>query len=161
MQTFKGKTIAAATATAAKELNISREMMKITVTQQPRKGFLGIGRREAVIQVEAKQPAVKQRKTARVPYHETPAKKNATWPTKHNRHGQSVPNGQKEERLDPAAEARRQAALNHQKNIDRMKHEATAACSYLVDSLKQLGITATAKPTTIKAHPFSIELSSK
>ncbi len=161
MQTFKGKTIAAATAAATKELGISREMMKITITQQPRKGFLGIGRREAVIQVEVKQPTVKQRKTARVPHQETSAKKNATRPTKHHRHGQSAPTKQKKEHLDPAEEARRQAALNHQKNIDRMKHEATAACSYLADSLKQLGITATAKPTTIKAHQLTIELSSK
>lgn len=158
MQTFKAKTIAAAEAAAVKQLGISREMMKVTVTQQPRKGFLGFGRREAVIQVKVKQAAGNQPKTAPAARQPATKKKDVVRPTK--RHAQSKPAKQKSVPLDPAEEARRQAEHNHQKNVARMKREATAACDYLVDSLKQLGITATAKPTTIRAHQLTIELNS-
>lgn len=160
MQVFKGKTIAAAKEAAVKKLGISREMMEVTVTQQPRKGFLGFGRRAAIIQVKVKQPVKKQQKPLSSPKPSVSAKKTtAAHPQKKRGHVKEK-KAKQPVQLDPAEEARHQAARNHQKNVARMKKEATAACSYLVNSLKQLGITATAKPTTIKAHQLTIELNS-
>lgn len=152
MQTFKGKTTAAAIAAAEQKLHISREMMKVTVKQEARHGFFGIGRREAIIEISAKKP-VKQKKAGQQPRPQQPAKKVVK---QQQRPAQQVPKAP----VDPAEKARRQAAANHQKNLAKMKKAAGQCCTYLVDSLSALGVTATATPTTIRAHQLTIELKS-
>lgn len=155
MQTFKGKTTAAAIAAAEQKLHISREMMKVSVKQEPRHGFFGIGRREAIIEVTVNKPNKPvKRKPADQQLHcrQQPAKKVGK--------PQQRPAQQAPKALDPAEEARRQAAANHQKNLAKMKKAAGQCCTYLVDSLSALGVTATATPTTIRAHQLTIELKS-
>ncbi|WP_295745703.1 RNA-binding cell elongation regulator Jag/EloR [uncultured Limosilactobacillus sp.] len=153
MQIFKGKTTAAAIAAAEQELHISREMMKVTIRQEPRHGFLGIGRREAIIEVTVNKPA-KRKKADQQPRDTQQPAKNVVkqQPTK-TKQVQKAP-------VDPAEAARRQAAANHRKNLAKMKEAAGKCCTYLVDSLSALGVTVTATPTTIRAHQLTIELKS-
>lgn len=154
MQTFKGKTTAEAILAAENKLHISREMMKVTVKQEPRHGFLGIGRRDAIIEVVVNQP-VKRNAAGKQP------RRSKQQPKKAQKSQQQKPTKYSSKKtIDPVEEVRRQAAANHQKNIARMKKAAGNCCTYLVDSLSALGVKATATPTTIRAHQLSIVLKS-
>lgn len=148
MQTFRAKTTAEAVAKATKELHISQEMLKVTVKQQPRRGFLGIGHRDAVIAVEKKRVAA------------TPQTVSQPKPHQQVQQG-SRQQDQENKQADPAERARQQAAANHQKNVAKMKKAAAKCCSYLVDGLRALGIEATASATSIRAHQLTIELTSE
>lgn len=55
MPTFKGETVEQAIETGLKSLQISRVDADIQIVEEGKKGFLGIGRKEAVVNVVAKQ----------------------------------------------------------------------------------------------------------
>lgn len=155
MQTFKAKTVEEAVVEAEKTLHISREMLEIKVTQQPWRGFLGFGRRDAVIEVVKKpQPTPRRRST--------PKQKSV----QHQRHQEKSakpvhsPKRPETKPVDPAIEERRRAAANHRRNVAKMEKEAGCCCDYLVSALKELGIQATAKPTAVHAHQLDIEIAS-
>jgi spoIIIJ-associated protein len=55
MALFYGKTVEEAIENALKELNINKEQALIEVLEEPQKGFLGIGTKEAKVKVEKKK----------------------------------------------------------------------------------------------------------
>ena len=55
---FRGKTVAEATATALRDLGVQESELEIKVIQEPAKGILGIGQKDAVIEVTYKEASI-------------------------------------------------------------------------------------------------------
>ena len=55
---FRGKTVAEATATALKDLGVQESELEIKVIQEPAKGILGIGQKDAIIEVSYKETSI-------------------------------------------------------------------------------------------------------
>lgn len=61
MGRYTGETVEEAVASASKKLGMAADRLEIKTIQQSRHGFLGIGRREAIIEVSIKKPKRKIR----------------------------------------------------------------------------------------------------
>ena len=55
---FRGKTVAEATATALKDLGVQESELEIKVVQEPARGILGIGQKDAIIEVSYKGTSI-------------------------------------------------------------------------------------------------------
>ena len=61
MGRYTGETVEEAVASASKKLGVAVDQLEVKTIQQPRHGFLGIGRREAIIEVSIKKAKRKTR----------------------------------------------------------------------------------------------------
>lgn len=55
MSLYKGETVDSAIATALQTLQLDRSQVEVTVLTQPRRGFFGIGARQAEVEIKAQQ----------------------------------------------------------------------------------------------------------
>lgn len=55
MGRYTGETVEEAVASASKKLGVAVDQLEVKTIQQSRHGFLGIGRREAIIEVSIKK----------------------------------------------------------------------------------------------------------
>lgn len=153
MKKFEATTIDAAVTQAASQLGIAKTDLKYVVTQQPRHGFLGIGRRCAIIQVSAPTPVKKN-------IHSQPAsRKQQAAKTEEN------PKQAVEKREQPTAEEKPltekeklalQAQENHAHNLQQMKKVSNGLVNYLTDVLAVLGIKSQVKVKQLRVHDLKL-----
>lgn len=173
MQEYSAATIEEAVKAAEKDLHQSRDQLKITVTQQPRHGFLGIGRRAAKIEVAVKKaqqpksaPAHHQRHH---PHHQATVKQSkkkdhSTQSTKATSHQQSPARpqprrdqkGHQHQGLTPEEMNRR-----HQANVAKTKAVSGQLVDYLHQILTAMEIDNTVELTTVKAHEVGVNIKTK
>lgn len=140
MTIFVGKTIEEAKKQAAAKLApTATEKLVIKVLQQPRHGFLGIGRRQAKIEATIQKAVGKQSQPK-------PAKAKTTKPSQQ-------PTVTKDDQLDPAEIKRR-----HQANIKRSQVAGQQLLKYLTTVFKELGIDVTPEITDTQAHELKVDL---
>lgn len=145
MSIFVGTTIAEAKDKALAQLKpTASQRVTVKVIQQPRHGFLGIGRREAKIDVTFQETAPVKAAPAKklVPVKEIKANAPSKEPL-------TVASGE----LDPAEIKRRQKA-NRQKTATASQELVT----YLTQVFRELGVVVTPKITSSHAHEVTIDL---
>ncbi|WP_267201138.1 RNA-binding cell elongation regulator Jag/EloR [Limosilactobacillus kribbianus] len=159
MPLYSGKTIDEAERKAASELGKPLEQLVVKVIQEPRRGFLGLGRRDAQISAEIKQPtpqpvsaanaqpkkhsAVKQSKNVSAnPV--TTARPRANRPAPHDGGAQ-----------DPAVIKARHAA-----NLKRVQSAGKRLTGYLQDVFQALGVETTPQVKQVAAHEITVDIQS-
>ena len=137
MTIFVGTTIEEAREKASTQLKLTAgQTIDVKVIQQPRHGFLGIGRREAKIDVVVKDK-------------ESPSASTE----EESKEIDEVPSNIKDRELDPAEIKRRQQA-----NLKKVRETSAQLVDYLVTVFKELGITVKPKITELEAHELKIDL---
>lgn len=137
MTIFVGTTIEEAKEKASTQLKLTAgQTIDVKVIQQPRHGFLGIGRREAKIDVVVKD---KERPSASI--------------KEESKEIDEAPSNIKDGELDPAEIKRRQEA-----NLKKVRETSTQLVDYLVTVFKELGIIVKPKITELEAHELKIDL---
>ena len=179
METFEAQTIDEAVAAALTAFQADRDQLEIQVLEQPRRGFLGIGHRNAKIKAALKQPAQVQPKQKPINEHaafkadqntemtakpasiKPKAKVESTAESALNQAGKqsSKPSANLKCKVNEADEIDAQEMeRRHQINVQKMKQAAQALCEYLKDVLKALGVVAKPEIVKLKAHELTIDL---
>lgn len=141
MKTFEAVTVEDAVQKAVATLNVKSDQLAINVVQTPRRGFLGLGQRQAKIEVTIKAPVKKAPVT---PTKVTPKDVTTT---------DDLPKKADLEEPDAAELTRR-----HQANVAKMQQAANKLVDYLVDVLAAMGVKAQPKIEQLKAHELVIDL---
>lgn len=124
MTIFVGKTIEEAKQKAAAQLQpTANQKLEIAVLQQPRHGFLGIGRRQAKVNVTIKEEASQKKQEISAPT-----------PELQNKNEKSQPTLKKDGELDPAEIQRRQQA-----NRKKVQTASQQLVNYLIAVFKRNG----------------------
>ena len=153
MGRYTGETVESAVASASKELGVMTDQLTVKVIQQPRHGFLGIGRREAIVEIKVKKAPKKnvkkttKNKTTREQPKEKRQEKRQTKP----RH-----NSASDQEVDPAEMKRR-----HEQNVKRVEKASQELAAYLKDVFAKLGIPVNPVVSDVRAHEVSIDLQSE
>lgn len=145
MERYTGESIEAATLAASKELGVARDDLKIKVIQQPRHGFLGIGRREAVI--EAVGPTLTKK--------EKPVVKAFVKSQQSSFYAPKDKKKVDEQEIDSAEMKRR-----HVQNLKQVEEAGQQLVTYLEDVFAQLGIKVIAEIKGVRSHEIKIDLQS-
>lgn len=165
MKSFSARTLEEAKQEAAKHFSISQEMLKIKVIQKPRRGFLGFGKRPAIIEAtpihqKTEQPSHLQKPSQPA----TPQKAKQTKKKQHSSRAQSHSGKQAVKRAahkSPEELERERVAANHQRNLKQMRKAANGCCSYIEGILRELGVHGTAQVNHLRAHSLNIEIKTK
>lgn len=153
MKKFESTTIEAAVTQAASQLGIAKADLKYELVQQPRHGFLGIGRRNAIIQVSAPHPVQKSiQKQPAHPAHKA-VKKEAHHKSPSAKRKQAAAENQP---LDEKEKLALQAQENHARNLQQMKQASKGLAKYLTDVLTVLGIRSQVKVTQLRVHDLKL-----
>lgn len=153
MPIYNGKTVEEAVAKAKAVLKVPEEQLAITVEQEPRHGFLGIGRRPAIVKVTVKQIIKKQSLSNQAPKH----------PSAHSVHKVEQapkvqptpqPSGGQEE--DPAV-----IKARHEANLKRVQTAGTQLTKYLQTVLRELGVQTNPVVKAVAAHEIAIDIKTK
>ncbi|MBB1078459.1 Jag N-terminal domain-containing protein [Limosilactobacillus sp. STM2_1] len=145
MTIFVGKTIEEAKQKAIDQLKpTANQELEIKILQQPRRGFLGIGRRQAKMAITIKEKVLQ--KKIETPVSIEPKKKVKV---KKSRPIKDAEDGE----LDPAEIRRRQQA--NLKKVQKTSHQLE---NYLINIFKELGITVKPKLTDLQVHELHIDL---
>lgn len=158
MPLYSGKTIDEAERKAASELGKPLEQLVVKVIQEPRRGFLGFGRRDAQISAEIKQPAPQPAPTAKAhPQKQpaTPAKKASAKPAAKVRTKASRPALHDGDEQDPAVIKARHAA-----NLKRVQAAGKQLTGYLQDVFQALGVETTPQVKQVAAHEITVDIQS-
>lgn len=151
MKKVAGTTIDEAVTNAASQLGITKTELKYQVIQQPRHGFLGIGKRKAIIAVSTPTPKPAD------DYHLQPTKvathKENHTPAKHQ--AEKLVNHQNEP-LDEKEKLALQAKKNHARNLQRMQQASVGLSKYLTDVLTALGIKSQMKVDQLRVHDLKL-----
>lgn len=150
MSEFKGKTIAEAKQRAQGSFALPLKDLSIVVKQQPRRGFLGIGRRLAIIEVKRKNIADNQPKIKKTTPHLPPVLHQSTADGNQSMEKQVV---SKDEEDDPAVIKARHAA-----NLKRVRTAGQQLNKYLSEVLNQLGIQAHPVIKEVTAHELKVDV---
>ena len=151
MGRYTGETVEQAVASASKKLGVAKEQLKITIVQSARHGFLGIGRRDAIIEVSVKEAPQKAKK------HEQSQKShNKKRQSKRQRDPKPRHEPVKENEIDPAEMKRR-----HEQNVKRVKKVSQDLAEYLKDVFKNLGIEVNPVIEDVCSHEVKIDLQSE
>lgn len=149
MPIYTGKTIEEAKQAAGAALRVPVDQLTIKVLQEPRRGFLGIGRRPAQISAEpiaAHKPKVA--KEVKTPASSAPVKSAAAQaPAK-----SAAAAG---DDLDPAVIKARHAA-----NLKKVRTAGDQLVEYLQEIFKNLGIGTVPTITAIEAHAITVDIKS-
>lgn len=151
MTIFVGTTIDDAKKAAKCQLKpTDGQIMHIEVIQEPRHGFLGIGRRQAKIDVTLKEDAKKavEEQEKKVQPSKLKIEEAESQPVEE----QAVADAE----VDPAEIKRR-----HQANIDRVKTSGLLLVGYLTDVCAKLGIEVHPTIVEAQAHTLKIDLKSE
>ncbi|MCR1862470.1 RNA-binding cell elongation regulator Jag/EloR [Limosilactobacillus reuteri] len=143
MAVFTGTTIEEAKEKARVQLKPTiNQTIEFMVLQQPRHGFLGIGRRQAQVDAVIKDKEIampsleeKDRQPVKEP-EQKPASLNSA-----------------EDELDPAEIKRRQEA-----NLKKVQATSKELIEYLTTVFKELGITVEPRIINLEAHDLKIDL---
>lgn len=160
MVVFTGKTIKDAILKASHSLHKPEDGLKVEIIDQPRHGFLGIGRRPAKIEATVKPPLAKQtpmKATAttkaamssqkakpKVVKEQAPVSKDVVVPTNENGMGDEE---------DPAV-----IAARHEANVRHTRNAGQQLTSYLKEVFHTLGIKANPEITKVGAHAIEIDI---
>lgn len=159
MTIFVGTTIEDAKAVAKRQLKpTDNQELQVKVVQEPRHGFLGIGRRAAKIDVTIteRKPAAPAKPVKKQPAGKQPQKKQSAAPTmKENTSKPTDTRPVNDGELDPAEIKRR-----HQANIDRVQTAGLLLVGYLRDVCAKLGIEVQPRIVEAQAHEIKVDLKS-
>ncbi|MDD6431853.1 MAG: Jag N-terminal domain-containing protein [Lactobacillaceae bacterium] len=155
MPIYTGKTIEEAKRAASVGLGVSADQLTVKVLQEPRHGFLGIGRRLARIDA--------QKVVVRKPKSPAPAKdvvksqatKSATPAPIANKRPAAKPTTAAGDDLDPAVIKARHAA-----NIKKVRTAGDQLVEYLQGVFKTLGIGTVPTIKAVEAHAITIDIKS-
>lgn len=149
MGRYTGETVEQAVASASKKLGVAVDQLDFQVIQQPRHGFLGIGRREAIIDVTVKKtPEKKPRKVKKTA-------KRVEKKTSHRNTPKPQSHSAKDQEVDPAEMKRR-----HEQNIRNVKNASQKLADYLKDVFANLGIEVNPVIEDVRSHEVTIDLQS-
>lgn len=157
MPIYTGKTIAIAKQAAATALGVPTDQLTIKVIQEPRNGFLGIGRRAAKISAE---PVVKNKPAAK-PTPDQPATTSApasahstTAPRFATSQPTAAPTDVKDgDELDPAV-----IKAHHAANISKVRNAGDHLVEYLQGIFKDLGVETAPTITQVEAHAITVDV---
>lgn len=153
MPTYNGKTVEEAVAKAKAALKVPEEQLAITVEQEPRHGFLGIGRRLAIVKVTVKQAVKKQPFNNQAPRHQaTPSAHKIEQAPKVQPTPQPS-NGQEE---DPAV-----IKARHEANLKRAQMAGAQLTKYLQVVLQKLGVQTNPVIKAMTVHEITIDIRTK
>lgn len=168
MKDYSAPTIEKAIQAAEKDLSKSRDQLKITVVQQPRHGFLGIGRRPAKIQVAVKVKKGRDTSAKKNQPHQQPTKTQAVGNMRHHKHSTHARQNSKQEKHRPKKKqiehkkqqlnehdsqiSQEEMERRHQANLAKTKTVAKQMAKYLHDILAAMGVENKVEITEVKAH---------
>lgn len=150
MKIFTGTDTENALQAAEKEFGISRNQLTVKVIQEPRRGFLGIGRRLAKLAVTKKQPVPEPSPVQSPVVHES-----QTYEAQSSDQ-EAASDSQPE--LSPEEQAQQEAEANHQRNLETMKKATKGLQEYLTAIYQQLGIQIRTEVAECGAHRCAINL---
>lgn len=153
MGRYTGETVEQAVASASKELEVAVNQLTTKTIQQPRHGFLGIGRREAIVEISVKKPQKTNNKEKRQERDQRKTKQE----TKHQQKSsprRHEPTGGSE--VDPAEMKRR-----HEQNVKRVEKVSQELAAYLKDVFANLGIEVNPVVSDARSHEVKIDLQSE
>lgn len=148
MERYTGESIETATLAASKELGVDKEKLTINVIQQPHHGFLGIGRRDAIIEAAAPVPAKEEKK-------EKPVAKAFVKSRQSSFYAPKDKEQPSQEEIDPAEMKRR-----HAQNLKQVEAAGRQLVTYLEDVFAQLGIKVVGEIKGVRSHEIKIDLQS-
>ncbi|WP_283593661.1 RNA-binding cell elongation regulator Jag/EloR [Limosilactobacillus galli] len=149
MPIYTGKTIEEAKQAAGAALGVPVDQLTIKVLQEPRRGFLRIGRRPAQISAEpiaAHKP--KAAKEVKTPASSAPVKSAAA-------QAPAKPAVAAGDDLDPAVIKARHAA-----NLKKVRTAGDQLVEYLQEIFKNLGIGTVPTITAVEAHAITVDIKS-
>lgn len=150
MTVFVGTTIADAKQVAQRQLNpTGGQALHIKVIQEPRRGFLGIGRRQAKIDVTIKEKLVLEEKAPKAKMQKTAAQ-SAPLKVKQDDH--------RSKQMDDAEPDPAEIKRRHLANIDRVRNSGRLLVDYLTAVCAQLGIEVQPVITDVQAHEIRVDL---
>lgn len=156
MPIYTGKTIKEAKQAASAALGVSVDQLTVKVLQEPRHGFLGIGRRLA--RIDAQKVVVHKPKSAVPAKHavKSTATKSATPAPATSKQPVEKPAAPAaEDDLDPAVIKARHAA-----NLKKVRIAGNQLVEYLQEVFKNLGIGTVPTITAVEAHAITIDIKS-
>lgn len=151
MGRYTGETVEQAVASASKELGVAVDQLKTKVIQQPRHGFLGIGRRDAIVEVSVRKTQKVDKKDKQTRDHRK-AKQQRKSQQKPKVHHEATP----EHEVDPAEMKRR-----HEQNIKRVEKVSQELADYLKNVFANLGIEVKPVVSDVRSHEVKIDLQSE
>lgn len=162
MKKFEGTTIDAALAAAATQLGIAKGELQYQVTQEPRHGFLGIGKRMAIIQVTVPKTTPQKEKSAQNSHNRPRQVKKQ--PTRHEKHEPAREKQAKRAQTKPLDEKEKlaqEARANHVRNLHRMQAVSKGLVKYLTDALSALNIQGQVKIDQLRVHDLKLVVETK
>ena len=147
MPIYTGKTIAEAKQAAATALQASVDQLRIEVLQEPRRGFLGIGRRDAKIKAER----VAAKKTTAAPHVNKKLVHSAAPQSPQSQSASPAP--AKGGEVDPAVIRARHAA-----NLKKVRTAGSQLVDYLRTVFKNLGVDTAPTIKDVQAHAIEIDI---
>lgn len=146
---------------AQAELKVPRQQLTIQVVQTARRGFLGIGKRPAKIDVTVKQASKEVTTPKPAPQHQSKPNHHSQQHLQGQTKQQSLEDHSDKPQLTPEEQAQRQLKINHQRNLELMKKASQALLQYLQKVYQQLGIQVHPQIKEMRAHYCQIDLTSK
>ncbi|WP_240411100.1 RNA-binding cell elongation regulator Jag/EloR [Limosilactobacillus vaginalis] len=150
MGRYTGETVEEAVASASKKLGVAVDQLEIKTIQQPRHGFLGIGRREAIVEVSIKKAQKKDQNKKSHGHQEVKQQiKTQQQPKAHH-------NSTSDHEVDPAEMKRR-----HEQNVKRVEKVSQELADYLKNVFTNLGIEVKPIVSDVRSHEVRIDLQSE
>lgn len=151
MGRYTGETVEQAVTAASKKLGVAVEQLTTKIIQQPRHGFLGIGRREAIVEAAIKQT----HKIAKKDQHDRDH--HVVKQQRKPQRGQAVHHRSTPEReVDPAEMKRR-----HDQNVKRVGKVSRELAEYLRAVFTNLGIEVNPVVDSVRSHEVKVDLQSE
>lgn len=142
---------------AEAELKMPRQHLIIRVVQTARRGFFGIGKRLAKVDVTVNASSVKQ-STKQSGSSQANTSHHQQNQVRHKKNGKVQ---KQQPQLTPEEQAKRQLQVNHQHNMAAMKTASQALLKYLQAVYQQLGIQVQPHLQEVRAHYCQIDLTTK
>lgn len=156
MAIYNGKTVDEAIQAAETALGASQRQLLIKVKQEPRRGFLGIGRRPAIIQATLKQQPVPHEQPQRAEKrHSSPQR------TKNNDKAAKVKTKTVQKPVKPLKNnADDPAVINarHEANLKRLRTAGSQLTRYLQQVFASLGVDTQPVIKNTKAHEITVDI---
>lgn len=150
MGRYTGETVEEAVASASKKLGVAVDQLEVKTIQQPRHGFLGIGRREAIIEVSIKKAQKKDKNKGNHGHHK------ANQQTKVQQQPKTRHKSTPDREVDPAEMKRR-----HEQNVKRVEKVSQELADYLKNVFANLGIEVKPVVSDVRSHEVKINLQSE
>lgn len=152
MGRYTGETVEEAVASASKKLGVAVDQLEIKTIQQPRHGFLGIGRREAIVEVSIKKAQKKDQNKENHGHHKVNQQTKVQQQPKTYHKLKLTPDNE----VDPAEMKRR-----HEENVKRVEKVSQELADYLKNVFANLGIEVKPIVSDVRSHEVRIDLQSE